>query len=125
VNWRDPDGLKIWPLSGPIHGNWCGGDWTGGQHDEYRDGTGPGYYKDPTDALDAACKKHDKCYYKCRQKYPCDKVQRKKCMEDCNLVLHYKAYSIGTTMGLVVGFAMNFNPDPGPNAPFCKCHGGK
>ena len=26
INYIDPDGLKIWPWEGKIHGNWCGGN---------------------------------------------------------------------------------------------------
>ena len=125
INGIDTLGLKIWPFSGPIHGMWCGGDWSGGQNDEYRDGTGPGYYQDPTDALDSVCRDHDKSYYSCRQKYPCDREKRKQCMSDCNTALYNAAETIGGAMGVVIRFGMIMPPDPGPNAASCGCVGKK
>ena len=58
INWIDPKGLS------KEHGQWCGGDWTGGKKEQYSpDHDAPGYYADPEDQLDNACKVHDKCYY--------------------------------------------------------------
>ena len=61
IEWTDPTGLKIG--SGQVHGNWCGGDWTGGLPEEYNPAD-EGLHKAPTNALDTACQTHDKCYFK-------------------------------------------------------------
>jgi RHS repeat-associated protein len=49
--------------NGPRNGNWCGGNWSGGQVPSMsggRDGTAP-----PLDSLDKCCMVHDKCYGRC------------------------------------------------------------
>jgi RHS repeat-associated protein len=80
VNYTDPSG-RI-----PIHGNWCGPDWTGGMKEEFN----PQHfknYKKPIDALDEGCMHHDICYFNCRSNQPCDKGARRKCMRQCDKLL--------------------------------------
>ena len=99
VNGIDPLGLF------KVHGNWCGGDWTGGKKEQYTPHP-PGYYKDAKDPLDSACETHDKCYYSCREEYPCDKVSRGQCFLVCDGVLADKATKIGGAAGNAVARAM-------------------
>jgi hypothetical protein len=84
----DPLGLFAY------YGNWCGPNWTGGRKEQY-DPSNVRLYKPPIDALDNACMRHDKCYYECRKKYPCDNKKRRKCMNDCDLSLAQLASESG------------------------------
>lgn len=104
-----------------VHGNWCGPDWTGGQvgsYSPYRVSS----YKDPIDSLDQSCKKHDICYYECRQDNPCDKSARGQCFLKCDSVLSTNAWDSGGVSGAAVGTAMD---RPGsreePNDVLCGC----
>jgi RHS repeat-associated protein len=61
--WRGGPGRSAFS-DGPRNGNWCGGDWSGGQvpsRNQGRDGGLP-----PMDSLDSCCMAHDNCYGKCR-----------------------------------------------------------
>jgi RHS repeat-associated protein len=115
VNFVDPSGLL------KIHGQWCGWDWTGGKKEEYSPHP-PGYYKDPEDPLDEACKEHDICYYNCRKRYPCDNNARNQCFVlACDIVLKNKAAKIGGAVGNAVSAAMDRPGDrTESNACFCK-----
>ena len=57
-------GANRWGMGGgPRNGNWCGGDWSGGQMPSAhggKDGTAK-----PMDSLDTCCMKHDQCYSGC------------------------------------------------------------
>ena len=90
IEWTDPTGLKIG--SGQVHGNWCGGDWTGGLPEEYNPAD-EGLHKAPTDALDTACQTHDKCYFKCREQFPCQPEFRSDCFSKCDAALAAAARS--------------------------------
>jgi RHS repeat-associated protein len=116
IGQTDPRGLRSWP----IHGFWCGPDWTGGQPEEYSPQP-PGHYRDPVTTLDAHCKVHDICYYDCRQTYACDAPGRSTCFRRCDYTLTAAAYSVGGVMGRTVGAAINRpgTRDPGPNSPTC------
>ena len=105
-----------------IHGNWCGPDWTGGFKAEFNQLT-PNQRRNvapPIDPVDAACEKHDKCYGRCRDNYPCSPSDRSRCFLDCDLTLYAVVYSQGFS-GYVVGTAMarGGNRNPGPNAKDC------
>jgi RHS repeat-associated protein len=116
VNGIDPLGLIA------IYGNWCGPDWTGGRQEQfYRHRTG--FYAPPIDGLDAACVKHDICYYKCRRDYPCDPEKRSRCFKACDAQLSNAAFAIGSFSGDVIGAYMEHpgNRDPEPNDPSCPC----
>ena len=85
----DPSGLDvtIWVPGpgrgigdGPRNGNWCGGNWSGGQVPKVnggRDGT-----KGPMDSLDRCCMVHDQCYNKC-DKSPERNLQTA-CVNNCD-----------------------------------------
>ena len=106
-----------------MHGQWCGGDWTGGNKEQYSpDHDIPGYYSDPEDPLDGACKVHDKCYYKCRDKFPCDKKARGQCFLVCDGALDDAALTAGGFDGNIVSASMRrpgkrIEPNP------CSCGG--
>jgi uncharacterized protein RhaS with RHS repeats len=85
-------GIQSYCKGTPIHGQWCGPDWTGGQREEYssqRDVAG--YYKGPKDELDRACMVHDKTYESCRLRFPCDDEAKKSCMKDADHTLQNSA----------------------------------
>jgi RHS repeat-associated protein len=68
-------------LFGPYYGNWCGGNWSGGQIPSRHGGqmgTAP-----PIDSLDACCKRHDFCYDRCAKQHPPDAS----CIPNCNVNL--------------------------------------
>lgn len=106
------------------HGNWCGPDWTGGQMGPYMPiGTD---YRPPVDALDAACKRHDICYYDCRNESPCEATQRGQCMTRCDraLATEARASGHGYMSPLWWWMSLNNTPDPGPDTVGCGCtHG--
>ena len=103
-----------------IHGNWCGSDWTGGLVQEYDPNGGP--YLAPIDALDSACEVHDKCYFNCRQSFPCKPGGRSSCFRGCDNALAAAAFKFGGAAGNAVGIAMKRpgGRDPGPNSPCCN-----
>ena len=119
---KDPLGLF------PITGNWCGPTWTGGRVQTYQ----PmpfGYYLPPAGYVDAACERHDICYFNCREAFKCDKDARGKCKTDCDRDLAAAVrfgYNSGTSFGkafaIYVWMRFNTFPDPGENDPNCpKC----
>ena len=139
---RDPlknaelrDGVNLYtyvaddPISGidplglfKIYGNWCGPDWTGGRREVFTRHR-PGFYSPPIDGLDAACVKHDICYYKCRQSNPCNPGARSDCFRNCDRQLTSSAYAVGGFWGNVIGSAID---RPGKRAPegnkdSCSC----
>ncbi len=122
VNRTDPSGL-IWPFTGSIHGKWCGGNWTGGREEEYSPNHDVlGYFSGPLDPLDRACEVHDKCYYNCRNSYPCDKNSRGQCFLVCDASLDDAALTAGGLDGNLVSAAMRrpgnrIEPNP------CSCGG--
>lgn len=87
------------------------------------------YYNPPVDRLDAACERHDKCYYSCRASNRCDKTARESCMKQCNLTLGQEAAESGVSGGrewMIETYMDNFGPPNGlvgPNDPSCKCQG--
>ncbi len=102
-----------------IYGNWCGPDWTGGHREQYTPHA-PGYYTDPIDELDAACKEHDMCYYTCRQKHPCSCGERSNCFKGCDSRLSAAAHKFGDFYGakaaaelgmLYLGYAIGMTID--------------
>jgi RHS repeat-associated protein len=117
INFNDPSGLF------PIFGNWCGPNWTGGQHEPYIPSHGdiPGYYKPPIDYVDEVCSYHDICYANCRNSHPCNKGARRHCMRHCDHILVHQmstnARSIFNPFGVVVGLAigLDFWPPAGRN----------
>jgi RHS repeat-associated protein len=91
TNMVDPTGM--FPI--PLHGNWCGPDWTGGHREPYdptHDVSGPSgpYYNGPIDYTDSVCRDHDICYYDCRRDHSCDKGARRNCMKQCDYNLIYE-----------------------------------
>ena len=79
VNFVDPMGLY------KHYGNWCGPNWTGGYTKPW-DQLSPyeqGHTLPPVDPLDNCCKKHDKCYAKCRKNNKCDD-DIKECQRRCD-----------------------------------------
>ena len=112
----DPLGLLA------IYGKWCGPNWTGGRREIYTP-HGSGYYTPPVDGLDAACTKHDICYYKCRKTYPCELGSRSLCFRTCDQQLTSTAYAVGGFWGDVIGAVIDRpgNRDPEPNNPSCPC----
>jgi RHS repeat-associated protein len=125
TNVTDPSGRV--PI--PIYGNWCGPDWTGGRRESYdpsRDYqykmTAGGqtwwvsYYTPPINGLDAACETHDKCYYGCRNSFPCDHSNRKACMAACNHNLALDAASSGIQNAYETGIARYMNNHSAPNS---------
>jgi RHS repeat-associated protein len=118
VNSTDPSGNKThW------HGYWCGGNWTGGLEEEYN----PDHvklYLQPKDGdlLDAACMRHDKCYYDCRHNNPCDAEKRRSCMRDCNTdLLNQVPKNDPDTRAVKYGISIGWWwPDAGTNE-HCGC----
>jgi RHS repeat-associated protein len=80
INNSDPSGQV------PVHGNWCGPNWTGGQTEPYNP-LHDDIYLPPIDYTDKVCKNHDQCYDRCRQENPCDKSARRSCMRSCDQTL--------------------------------------
>ncbi len=105
-----------------IYGNWCGPNWTGACKEKYTLHP-PGYYKTPIDnnGLDNACMNHDICYYKCRKKYPCDKINRSNCFLLCDFTLANRANEIGGFWGNVVGTAIGRPGDRDAEPNDCSC----
>jgi hypothetical protein len=78
--WRPGPGRSI--MDGPRNGNWCGGNWSGGQVPSLnggKDGTAK-----PMDSMDSCCMQHDFCYEKC-DKVPAS--QHKACLKKCDATL--------------------------------------
>lgn len=97
-------------------------NWTGGRVEPFIPSNDvPGFYAPPIDYVDTACRHHDKCYAKCRNKHPCSPLGRSFCERKCDfsliggLIGHPQnavnpwAYVIG------LGIALNVVPLPGPN----------
>jgi RHS repeat-associated protein len=107
-----------------IYGQWCGPDWTGGFITEFNKLTAAQRrsVKQPVDAVDAACEKHDKCYAHCREWNRCSPNERVFCFSECDLDLVAATYSRGF-WGYVIGrFFWNREPVPEKNAAGClKC----
>ena len=105
----------------PIHGNWCGGNWTGGHTHPYY-GASSNYYKKPIDYLDNACMKHDMCFADCRNRYPCDVELRGICMNNCNSILTIESLvpnkSPIDSFTIILGMWPNANP--GNNSCYCQ-----
>lgn len=139
----DPIGLRAgantygYVMSGPLTGtdrmglwtywgNWCGPNWTGGRGETYN----PGHrYQPPVDLLDMGCMRHDKCYFQCREGYPCDKSARGECMTRCDRVLAHDALRTGlgrpiglvpSGLGLLLWMGTNIWPEPGDDSPKCQ-----
>jgi len=109
----------------PVHGNWCGPGWTGGQMGSW-DTLMPAQRQRvglPQDQLDSACKTHDICYADCRLNNPCDQNVRSECFMQCDISLREKAYMAGGLLGRLVGRAMGRQGkrDPGENSAMCGC----
>jgi len=114
----DPLGLS------KVHGNWCGGDWTGAKRHPYLPAPS-GYYSSPTDYTDAACERHDKCFATCRELNKCDKSGRKACMVSCNQDLASAqrfSSSSGTSLAKSISIwgAMHLPPDAEKDDPSCN-----
>lgn len=76
--WMPGRGRSI--SDGPRNGNWCGGNWSGGQVPSLNRGQdGP---RGPVDSLDRCCMVHDRCYAKC-DRYP-EKNVRETCLINCD-----------------------------------------
>lgn len=121
---RPLDRIDLYGLA-KIYGNWCGPDWTGGQKGEYN----PAYeyiYLAPIDPLDTACQVHDRCYFRCRQLFPCRSDLRSPCFRLCDRRLTQSAYAIGGFWGKTIGAAIDRpgERDPGPNSEWF-CGGGR
>ena len=114
VNSKDITGLI------KIYGQWCGANWTGGNKEPYTPHP-PGYYLDPQDDLDGACKTHDICYYQCRQQNPCNGAIRSQCFRECDRVLTNSAYEIGGFWGNIIGAAVDRPGIRDPEANDCSC----
>jgi hypothetical protein len=85
-----------------------------------------GYYRNPEDATDSACKEHDKCYSQCRRDYPCDKTARQNCMRqlcDSALVGDLLVEPASFWNRVVPDYIDFFNghPDAGDNDNNCGC----
>jgi RHS repeat-associated protein len=108
-----------------VYGNWCGPNWTGGHWETYTPRHPVGYYLPAGDGLDAACQRHDICYYKCRKKFPCNATARQNCFRDCDRVLSSRAVAAIGALGLrgqlIAEYMASSNPDPEPNDPSCDC----
>jgi RHS repeat-associated protein len=99
TSYRDPAGLwRVW-------GNWCGPDWTGGRTEEYNLDHVSSYLS-PIDDNDAACMRHDFCYYTCRKGFRCDKANRTRCMRRCDRILASETGSGTSEAGMVSAFAV-------------------
>ena len=112
------DPLGLWKA----YGNWCGPDWTGGRRDVFNRHR-LGFYSPPIDGLDAACVKHDICYYKCRRAHPCNRGDRSSCFRNCDRQLTSAAYAVGGFWGNVIGTAIDRpgKRDADENDPSCSC----
>ena len=94
----------------PIYGNWCGPDWTG-RYKKPWDKLLPHERRSvakPIDAVDAACKKHDIAYGKCRESIPKScKRSREKCFEkaDSDLVKAIDDYVTSADGAIEIGLA--------------------
>jgi hypothetical protein len=116
----DPTGL--FPVK---YGNWCAPDWTGGQVEEYSPKHSRGHYLTPIDDLDSECRRHDICYYKCRNNNPCSPSGRSECFRQCDDVLSKNAWAIGGFAADAISAIMRRpgTRDPGPNGAGCGCGG--
>jgi RHS repeat-associated protein len=116
--WDGVDPLGLWKA----YGNWCGPNWTGGRQ-EFFNRHRLGFYSPPIDGLDAACVKHDICYYKCRRTNPCNPDDRSSCFRDCDHRLTSAAYAVGGFWGNVIGTAIDRPGKRGAdeNDPSCSC----
>jgi RHS repeat-associated protein len=112
------DPLGLWKA----YGNWCGPGWTGGRREVFNRHRA-GFYSPPIDGLDAACVKHDICYYKCRQTHSCDPGARSDCFRGCDHHLTSAAYAVGGFWGNMIGAAIDRpgKRDPEENEPSCSC----
>ncbi len=112
------DPLGLWKA----YGNWCGPDWTG-RRGEVFNRHRPGFYSPPIDGLDAACLKHDICYFRCRKMHPCDPSSRSQCFRNCDHQLTSAAYAVGGFWGNFIGGAIDRpgTRDPEENDPSCTC----
>ncbi len=112
----DPRGLAAY------YGLWCGDDWTGGRRHPYEPKP-EGYYREPLDALDELCKKHDIAYYNCRKQFPCNQTEKFNCMKTANAVLNSEAGALalaGNNFGAFeISMAMLLDPKPEPNDANC------
>jgi RHS repeat-associated protein len=124
--YADANPLKYFDPTGlfPYWGNWCGPDWTGGRKEQY-DPAHASLYKPPIDHNDAACMRHDWCYYMCRKGFPCDAGNRRMCMMRCDRVLASDT-GPGTSedgwmkaAGMWLYMRVNRHPPTGPDA--CEC----
>lgn len=130
TNLTDPTGLI------PIHGNWCGPNWTGGYRGTYNPAMADAY-KEPVDGLDRLCSAHDECYYRCRGQSPCNSFARTNCMKGCDARMrdgYFSSIMFAFDMleiavipwgpapsgPAVVGVVAVHDPSE-PNAPSCRC----
>jgi len=111
---RRSDRKGLWPY----FGFWCGPDWTGGRKGPYVPGPG---YRDPIDDLDEGCKRHDICYFNCRNSFPCSSSSRGSCMTACDRSLADDAMHSGSWFDSPLWWWMAYNnsPDTGPDDPSC------
>ena len=75
-------------------------------------------YAPPVDAVDGACMRHDKCYFRCREASPCNRGDRQDCVLVCNMVLATELLELHSTAGFVgtmIVAAMIWPAAPGPN----------
>jgi RHS repeat-associated protein len=119
----DPLGL----LAVKTYGQWCGPGWTGGHWESYTPKP-DGYYLPPIDQVDAACKRHDICYYECRKEHPCEKSKRAECMTRCDrhlgsemsdLKIPY-SQSYANYWATLGWMKFNIFPAPDDNPSICK-----
>jgi len=98
----DPTGLWVY------HGEYCGPDWTGGRAESY-DPKHENKYKAPIDKLDKACRRHDICYYTCRQQHGggCNVVDRKLCYRKCDDALSQYANKLDSVVASILAVAIN------------------
>lgn len=76
--WMPGPGRHI--KDGPRNGNWCGGNWSGGQVPSLNGGRdGP---RGAVDSLDRCCMFHDRCYTRC-DRYP-EKTVHEACLIECD-----------------------------------------
>jgi len=109
TNGKDPSGKIV------LHGYWCGPDWTGGQRESYNPAH-DNIYIPPRDPLDAACMRHDKCFYYCRANHPCNEGDRQACMSICNAVLINETYQIDDPDSWWIGAGISISNITGPDA---------
>jgi RHS repeat-associated protein len=105
-----------------IYGFWCGPDYTGGLNESY-DPADEWQYQGPIDQLDMACRRHDICYYNCRQQHKCDGPGRKKCMTGCNRILGAEAEAADfdvRSKALIAGYMKKFDAQEEKDPPCCK-----